>query len=188
LKLRDPNPERAAGPISLYHPPEHAAGKFLPQGDQYALAVVLFEMITGQLPKSRQGAPPNEPPFISARSILPSIPEEMEWVLFRALSPDPQERYPHTSMFAEDLEQILRGKPVIAAPGFVSASHLIPPPDLHPREEIASESLPEVSPLESVLMQAARPRSNPPRKVWGWVALAIVLLGALAVWLYLYLW
>jgi serine/threonine protein kinase len=83
-----------------YMAPEQCEGRAELDGraDVYALGVVLFEMLTGKLPfggnygqvlmKQMTMRPP------AARSLVPSIPEELELVLQRALAKDPDQRFP----------------------------------------------------------------------------------------------
>lgn len=93
-----------------YIAPEQVKGK---RGDArtdlYTFGVILFEMLTGQLPF--QGENPlaamnrrllAEP--IAARKIDPSISPELEEILHRALERDPEHRYATAREFAHDLE------------------------------------------------------------------------------------
>jgi len=82
-----------------YMAPEQCEGRAELDGraDIYALGVVLFEMLTGKLPfggnygqvlmKQMTMRPP------AARSLVPSIPEELELVLQRALAKAPDQRF-----------------------------------------------------------------------------------------------
>lgn len=94
-----------------YVAPEQVKGK---RGDArtdlYTLGVILFEMLTGQLPF--QGASPliamnqrllADP--IPARKLDPSISPQLEEILHRALERQPEHRYAHAHEFAHDLER-----------------------------------------------------------------------------------
>ena len=95
---------------STYLSPEQAEGKTLDgRSDQYALAVVAYEMIVGQPPFQGENstsvalmhvtkAPP--PP----KEVNPEIPDEVAQVLLKALSKDPQKRYDTCSTFAQTLK------------------------------------------------------------------------------------
>lgn len=81
--------------------------------DQYALAVVVYEWLSGQPPfrgsytevMAKQCAAP--PPPLSGQ--LP-IPPEVERVLFTALAKDPKERFSSVQAFANAFEQAATGK------------------------------------------------------------------------------
>ncbi len=78
-------------------------------GDQYSLAVVLFEALTGRLPFI--GKTPNvlmnqhlnEPPT-AAHTLNPALPPAVSAVLARALAKEPAARYPSVSAFVHELE------------------------------------------------------------------------------------
>ncbi len=92
-----------------YMSPEQAIGRLLDgRSDQYSLAVMGYEMLTGSVPfhadtpllvldKHVRDMP--EPP--SRR--IPGIRPEVDAVFARALAKDPLDRYPTCSVFAEDL-------------------------------------------------------------------------------------
>jgi serine/threonine-protein kinase len=92
-----------------YAAPEQAAE--LPvdgRADQYALALIVYEMLTGQRPfktrnpwqmldMQRRAEPPDP------RRWLPGLPDSIWVVLQRALSKDPNERFPTCTAFAAAL-------------------------------------------------------------------------------------
>ena len=77
--------------------------------DQYSLAVVLFEALTGRLPFA--GKTPNvlmnqhlnEAP-VAAHTLNPALPPATSAVLGRALAKEPAARYPTVSAFVHELE------------------------------------------------------------------------------------
>jgi serine/threonine-protein kinase len=96
-----------------YMSPEQAAGDTItPQTDVYALGIVVFEMLTNQLP-FRADTPAamllkhinTEPP--SPRTIDPSVPAALDFVLFRALAKRTRDRWSSAGEFAHALEQVL---------------------------------------------------------------------------------
>ena len=91
-----------------YMAPEQIRGKPQPASDQYSLGIVVYEWLTGNRPF--QGSGPWEimnqhfsSPPPSLRENNPSIPEEVEHVVLKALSKDPQHRFASIADFAKAL-------------------------------------------------------------------------------------
>ena len=92
-----------------YMAPEQFQGKARPASDQYALAVVVYEWLSGEQPfrgTSTEIAMQhsiNPPPPL--REKVPTIAPQVEQVIMKALSKDYHQRYPRVRDFAEALEQ-----------------------------------------------------------------------------------
>ena len=94
-----------------YIAPEQAVSsqQAVPQSDIYSLAVVVFEILTGQVP-FQDDSPmsialshiTSEPP--RPRSINPAIPVEVEAVVLKALAKEPTDRYQTAGEFYRALE------------------------------------------------------------------------------------
>src|SRR5579875_63912 len=103
----------AAGTVA-YSAPEQLLGQPAPASDQYALAVSVYEWLTGTRPfegsvdelflQHRQVAPP------PLRRICPDIAAAVEAVVLRALAKDPHDRWPDILAFAEALEAAITPK------------------------------------------------------------------------------
>ncbi len=90
----------------IYMAPEQWEGHALPETDQYALAIMAYELLTGRPPfignnhqhlwRQHRYASPRSP-----RTINPGIPKDLDAVLFRALAKSPRQRYSSMVAFAE---------------------------------------------------------------------------------------
>jgi len=94
-----------------YMAPEQWHGKPCEASDQYALAVVLYELITGQKPYTAdtpaavaiiQATEPLRPPS----HWVQGIPDTVEKVLFKALAREPQNRYENMASFNNALKAL----------------------------------------------------------------------------------
>jgi tetratricopeptide (TPR) repeat protein/tRNA A-37 threonylcarbamoyl transferase component Bud32 len=110
------------GALTLrYASPEQLAGAVVTTGtDVYSLAVVLFELLTGESPyQTLQGptalmrAITDHPPR-RAKAVAPSLPSDLDDILLKALSKSPTDRYASVAHFAADLRRFLEGLPVEA--------------------------------------------------------------------------
>ena len=91
-----------------YMAPEQFSGKFSPASDQYALAVMTYQLLTGHTPFEGDmatlthghmyGTPP------SVRSYNAAIPASVDGVLTRALAKDPAQRFPSVAEYAKALQ------------------------------------------------------------------------------------
>jgi len=160
--------------------------------DQFSLAVLLYQLLTGSRPFEgdnattmmyriihRQPTPPRE--------LNGSLPEAVDAVLLRAIAKDPAERYPSCSAFAEALARALGAGPAAAAAG--AGERAVDPAaatalyervdlDLGPRPDAAETG-------EETAAAAAEGRSAPRRRRGALAAALVALLvaaGAAAGW------
>ena len=84
--------------------------------DVYSLAAVLYKLLTGATPRERirdvatgEVAPPSESDK--------NIPEDLDYVVGKALRPEPEHRYRSVDEFAADLRAVLEKRPVQARSG-----------------------------------------------------------------------
>jgi tRNA A-37 threonylcarbamoyl transferase component Bud32 len=176
-----------------YMAPEQILGKPRPASDQYALAVVVYEWLSGTKPfkgsymeivtQHLSAAPP--PLDQTALALPPAVQQVLE----RALVKDPHQRFPRVQDFAAALEQAFGGRlqPVVLQS---------PPPATYrpspvaPRDTVAGQFHPAVEVQRPVAATPAIPPFSFPEKVrvrklarglrrGVGILLSIVLLGGL---------
>ncbi len=108
-------PETSVGSLvgtATYMAPEQAAGRAVDfHADQFALGLVLRELLTGRNPFARASSAESlaailrdEPAALS--EVLPGTPERLERILERCLAKEPGGRYGSTEDLAADLEEV----------------------------------------------------------------------------------
>jgi eukaryotic-like serine/threonine-protein kinase len=174
-----------------YLSPEQARGSPVDQtSDLYSVGVVLYELLTGQVPftgetpleiamkhLSEVPRPPSE--------LRSEVPHDLDLVVLRALAKDPSERYQTAEEMSADLERVLAGMPVgsetaEAATAVLSGSGVL----------AAAPTSVITRPTRAAPARPAPPGGTPPagyygyegpprrrRPVWPWI-LAVLLLAA----------
>src|SRR5947209_6627424 len=125
--------EEVAGTAG-YMAPEQIEGRPLPASDQYALGVVVYEWLCGELPfrgtfkevctQHLFVAPP------SLREKVPLLSADVEQVVMKALAKEPQQRFVHVRAFADALEEASHTQtplPVLPPQEASTSSHFLPP-------------------------------------------------------------
>lgn len=85
--------------------------------DVYALGMVLYELVTGNLP-FRADTPlavllkKNTEPLPSPKKFIPNLPNDVEWTIIKALQREPNNRFQSAGELLAALENIAEGKPV----------------------------------------------------------------------------
>ena len=102
-----------------YLAPERLDGRTDELGDIYGLGLTLYELLTLQaayeetdrstlIARISKQSPPRP------RSIDPSIPRDLETIVLKAISPEPQHRYATAAEMARDLELFIEDRPITA--------------------------------------------------------------------------
>ncbi|GCE22296.1 serine/threonine protein kinase [Dictyobacter kobayashii] len=108
LDQRDPRKQDERDEELAYMAPEQLQGHPGPASDQYALAVAVYEWLSGELPfqvfSGEQAGRKLTPTSLDTK--LPAIPPELTQVLMIALDQEPEQRFSSVAAFARAFEQI----------------------------------------------------------------------------------
>jgi serine/threonine-protein kinase len=91
--------------------PEQLEGRGLDgRSDQFALAVSLYHLLTGQLPFRAESMPRlmqkiATEPHTPIRMVRPELPEVVDTIIDRALAKSADDRYPNCGQLAADLRE-----------------------------------------------------------------------------------
>ncbi len=115
----------------LYMPPEQWQGHPVPASDQYALAILTYQLLTGRPPFTGRMeevmhqhfmVPPRPPGTLN-----PRIPPAVDAVIMRALAKKPEERFPSVANFARALQEATKSTHVQGKAGSVSVPETLAP-------------------------------------------------------------
>jgi serine/threonine protein kinase len=164
--------ERAApsgivnGVTPLYAPPETINNKISPQSDQYSLAIVYQELLTGQRPfvgkNARQLAMQhlNEPPELRA------LPEAERPIVGRALAKKPEDRWPNCMAFVRALYNVRPPRPEVVPVESATAAGMRPKTMSDTMEDMLLEqqeepAIPAAPPRKPAAAKAPPGRTTP---------------------------
>ena len=161
--------------------PEQAQGKTLtPAADQYSLAVILYEVLTGKLPFDAKTPMDylshhvTQPPIpLSQRVPGKTFPPLLDAIIAKALSKRVEERFGSAQEFAGAMQAVLDGKTELSA--LATAAHV---PPAAPSAPASAPSMPDSGPLPAPAPPRVR-QSGPSVGLLVGVAAAFLVAGAL---------
>ncbi len=154
-----------------YMAPEQWANHPTFASDQYALAIMAYELLAGSPPF--QGPPMNimfghlqeQPPSIGERN--PRVPAAVNLVVQRALAKKPEERFPSIAEFAHTLQEALESKlderaggaeTLAALPAKASEVALLPRDSQTDQQLVAGSGLSPAQEIDEQSLEATLPR------------------------------
>ena len=159
-----------------YLSPEQALGHpASPQSDLYSLGVVLYEMLTGELPHDAETQVGIVMKHVSGhlrppKELNPQVPEELNGMVVRLLARDPEDRYQDAAELIKVLERVPLGESAVAV--------VTPPQETHEnsgQQQISSQS---TTPLQT-MPPKARKGGEGKRRRWIPIPLVLLLLALL---------
>ncbi|MCU0754991.1 MAG: serine/threonine-protein kinase [Xanthomonadales bacterium] len=109
-----------------YMSPEQLAGdpnRIDPRSDVYALGVIAYELLSGQLPHDTTGVTlleavrrVQETPPKPLAQVAPALKGELDTLVMKAVAAEADARYQSAAEFADDLERHLEDRPILARP------------------------------------------------------------------------
>src|SRR6266705_2280614 len=133
-----PLPEARASGLDIrgtpgYMAPEQWEGQVVPASDQYALGIMVYQLLTGRLPFQGSVEQIRDEHLHSwptpPSTINPTLSRDLDVVVGQAMAKKPGDRYPTVSAFADAFTQAIQPmpEPVAPAPVYLAAPPTPPP-------------------------------------------------------------
>ena len=143
---------------AAYLSPEQALGRAATAAsDRYALAIVAFELLTGQRPFGGEHVAAQARQHVEADPPGSGLGGEADAVLHRAMAKDPDERYPTATRFVEELQAVTGKRP---APEATEKTRRLSP------VAAAPAAAADAAPRTPTPTPAPSPRPDPANELW----------------------
>jgi len=164
------------GTAQYFSPEQAQSAPVDARSDIYSLGVVLYEMLTRQVPFT--GSSPvaiaykhvKEAPVLPSR-LNPDVPPALEAIVMKAMAKNPDNRYQSAEEMREDLMRALHGRPVQATPVLSDQTGMISP--------LSDETVVLERGVRTVVRQEYAPERR--RRRTGLILLTFIILAILGV-------
>ncbi|SFG35063.1 serine/threonine protein kinase [Planifilum fulgidum] len=164
------------GSVHYFSPEQARGGVIGEKSDLYSLGIVMYEMVTGELPFDGDSAigialKHLQEQAVEPRQLRPDLPDDVNRVILKALEKDPNQRFASARAMMQELQYILHGMD-LPQPGWVQNASRIreeearkPAPNREEEAEIASKEPRDIPPVgEKTLSRLERLRHAPADK------------------------
>jgi len=142
------------GSVHYFSPEQARGGVIGEKSDLYSLGIVMYEMVTGELPFDGDSAigialKHLQEPVVAPRELRPDLPDNVNQVILKAMEKDPERRFASARAMMQELQHILPGVEYLQ-PGWVqNAARSREAEEWQPQPAVDEELEPEVDVRET---------------------------------------
>jgi tetratricopeptide (TPR) repeat protein len=167
-----------------YMSPEQGSGKRVDKRtDIYALGIMLYEMVVGEVPYKAETpmavvVKHIVDPLPMPRAKNPDVPEALQRVILKAMAKEPNDRYQRAGEIAEAIQEVVEEVPGWSAAEMITVSDTREPLDIQAPDVQSTAPSPAQEPPKGAPVKTASRGKRKKRKPW---AAALAALGVVAV-------